>query len=80
MDERETWRPKIFFSEGINQGLPEPFPSPTHLRRKERSASNRGALYVPGANHYHNYPHGHHGPPPHHPPSFPNQRYVPRFA
>ncbi|GJE96770.1 hypothetical protein PsYK624_129760 [Phanerochaete sordida] len=60
MDEREAWRPKIFFSDGPSQGLPEPFPPPTHLRRKERSASNRGALFVPGAHHY---AHGHgHGP------------------
>jgi len=49
MDEREAWRPKIFYSEpGPEQGLPEPFPAPTHLRRKERSSFNRGALYVPG--------------------------------
>ncbi|KAF8236469.1 hypothetical protein L208DRAFT_1375985 [Tricholoma matsutake] len=49
MDEREAWRPKIFYSEpGPEQGLPEPFPAPTHLRRKERSFFNRGALYVPG--------------------------------
>ncbi|KLO18431.1 hypothetical protein SCHPADRAFT_819890 [Schizopora paradoxa] len=47
MDEREAWRPKIFFSAGPKQGLPEPFPSPTHLRRKERSSQNRGALFVP---------------------------------
>jgi len=26
----------------------EPFPAPTHRRRMERSAHNRGALYVPG--------------------------------
>ncbi|KIK67327.1 hypothetical protein GYMLUDRAFT_37419 [Collybiopsis luxurians FD-317 M1] len=49
MDEREAWQPKIFFSEpGPHQGLPEPFPAPTHQRRKERSSHNRGALYVPG--------------------------------
>ncbi|RDB25017.1 hypothetical protein Hypma_007836 [Hypsizygus marmoreus] len=49
MDEREAWRPKIFYSEpGPEQGLPELFPAPTHLRRKERSSFNRGALYVPG--------------------------------
>ncbi|KAK7685340.1 hypothetical protein QCA50_011704 [Cerrena zonata] len=48
MDERESWRPKIFYSSGPDQGLPEPFPAPTHLRRKERSAHNRGALFVPG--------------------------------
>lgn len=47
MDERESWRPKIFYSFGPNQGLPEPFPAPTHIRRKERSSFNRGALYVP---------------------------------
>ncbi|KAF7984239.1 hypothetical protein HWV62_16058 [Athelia sp. TMB] len=49
MDEREAWRPKIFHSEpGPEQGLPEPFPAPTHLRRKERGTYNRGALFVPG--------------------------------
>ncbi|KAF9012409.1 RNA recognition motif 2-domain-containing protein [Cyathus striatus] len=48
MDEREEWRPKIFYSSGPNIGMPEPFPPPTHLRRKERSSFNRGALYVPG--------------------------------
>lgn len=49
MDEREEWRPKIFYSEpGPNQGLPEEFPKPTHIRRKERSSFNRGALFVPG--------------------------------
>ncbi|KAI0075343.1 hypothetical protein K474DRAFT_1599954 [Panus rudis PR-1116 ss-1] len=47
MDERESWRPKIFYSSGPHQGEPEPFPKPTHLRRKERSAHNRGALFVP---------------------------------
>lgn len=51
MDEREAWRPKIFFSNGPNQGLPEPFPAPTHFRRKERSAQNRGALFVPSSPH-----------------------------
>ncbi|KZT65945.1 hypothetical protein DAEQUDRAFT_490578 [Daedalea quercina L-15889] len=53
MDERESWRPKIFYSDGSNQGLPEPFPPPTHLRRKERSSHNRGALFVPGNNFRH---------------------------
>lgn len=48
MDEREEWRPRIFYSSGLERGLPEPFPAPTHLRRKERSSHNRGALYVPG--------------------------------
>ncbi|KAI0031216.1 RNA recognition motif 2-domain-containing protein [Vararia minispora EC-137] len=48
MDEREAWRPKIFFSAGPDTGLPEPFPAPTHQRRKERSVHNRGALFVPG--------------------------------
>lgn len=52
MDEREEWRPKIYYSDGPKQGLPEPFPPPTHLRRKERSSHNRGALYVPGVHHY----------------------------
>lgn len=49
MDEREAWRPKIFYSAGPRQGLPEPFPAPTHLRRKERSSQNRGALFVPSS-------------------------------
>ncbi|EMD37725.1 hypothetical protein CERSUDRAFT_94724 [Gelatoporia subvermispora B] len=53
MDEREAWRPKIFYSDGSNQGLPEPFPPPTHLRRKERSSHNRGALFVPGPHYVH---------------------------
>ncbi|KAJ6499986.1 RNA recognition motif 2-domain-containing protein [Mycena vitilis] len=48
MDERVAWQPKIFYSDGPEQGLPEPFPAPTHLRRKERSSYNRGPLYVPG--------------------------------
>jgi len=47
MDEREAWQPKIFLSEpGPDQGLPEPFPSPTHLKRKERSSYNRGNLFT----------------------------------
>lgn len=58
MDERESWRPKIFYSTGSNQGLPEPFPSPSHFRRKERSSLNRGALFVPNvpgnSHHLHN--------------------------
>ena len=48
MDERESWRPKIFISAGLDTGLPEAFPPATHQRRKERSAHNRGALFVPG--------------------------------
>ena len=48
MDERESWRPKIFISAGPDTGLPESFPPATHQRRKERSAHNRGALFVPG--------------------------------
>src|SRR6266571_9464249 len=51
MDERESWRPRIFYSLGQCQGLPEPFPPPTHMRRKERSSYNRGALFVPGVGH-----------------------------
>ena len=47
MDERPAWRPRIFHSAGTEQGNPQPFPQPTHLRRKERSANNRGALFVP---------------------------------
>jgi len=58
MDEREAWRPKIFYSEpGPEQGLPEPFPAPTHMRRKERGSLNRGALFVSGvsgSHHLHN--------------------------
>jgi hypothetical protein len=46
MDERESYRPKIFYSTGAKQGLAEPFPAPTHLRRKERSSNNRGALFI----------------------------------
>ncbi len=53
MDERESWRPKIFYSSGPQVGQSEPFPAPTHQRRKERSAYNRGALYVPGAVRFH---------------------------
>ncbi|CAK5281736.1 unnamed protein product, partial [Mycena citricolor] len=49
MDEKEEWQPKIFYSAGPEQGLPEPFPAPTHLRRKERSSYNRGPLYGPGS-------------------------------
>lgn len=49
MDEREGWRPRIFYSQGPNKGLLEPFPEPTHLRRKERSTFNRGLLYSPNA-------------------------------
>ena len=49
MDEREAWRPKIFYSSGPRVGLPEPFPAPTHLRRKERSSQNRGALFGSGS-------------------------------
>ncbi|KAJ3764029.1 RNA recognition motif 2-domain-containing protein [Lentinula raphanica] len=49
MDEREAWQPKIFYSEpGPMQGLRQPFPAPTHQRRKERSSNNKGALFVPG--------------------------------
>ncbi|KAF7315581.1 RRM domain-containing protein [Mycena indigotica] len=48
MDERLAWQPKIFYSDGPEMGLPQPFPPPTHLRRKERSTFNRGPLYVPG--------------------------------
>lgn len=40
MDERESWRPKIFYSSGPKQGMPEPFPAPTHMKRKERSQAN----------------------------------------
>ncbi|VDC06357.1 unnamed protein product [Peniophora sp. CBMAI 1063] len=52
MDEREAWRPKIFHSAGPSAGLPELFPPATHQRRKERSAHNRGALFVPGLPRY----------------------------
>ncbi|KAH9485459.1 Meiosis protein mei2 [Psilocybe cubensis] len=50
MDEREAWRPRIFYSSGKDQGLPEPFPAPTHIGRKERSSFNRRTLFPPGAN------------------------------
>ncbi|KII92079.1 hypothetical protein PLICRDRAFT_172222 [Plicaturopsis crispa FD-325 SS-3] len=51
MNEREAWRPKIFYSDpGPNQGLVEPFPEPTHRGRQERSSYNRSALFVPGRN------------------------------
>jgi hypothetical protein len=46
MDEREAYRPKIFHSGGPKEGLPEPFPAPTHLRRKERGTNNRNTLFV----------------------------------
>ncbi|KAF9566687.1 hypothetical protein CPC08DRAFT_627857 [Agrocybe pediades] len=57
MDERESWRPCIFYSEdGPNQGLPEPFPAPTHVSRKERNSHNRGTLFPPGSgNHSSSY-------------------------
>ncbi|KIM40177.1 hypothetical protein M413DRAFT_446337 [Hebeloma cylindrosporum] len=45
-----NWRPRIFYSSGVNQGLLEPFPAPTHIRRKERSSYNRGTLFPPGVN------------------------------
>ncbi|KAF9263244.1 hypothetical protein L218DRAFT_865025 [Marasmius fiardii PR-910] len=42
MDVREEWRPKIFYSEpGPRQGLSEPFPKPTHQRRKEKGRDGR---------------------------------------
>ena len=47
MDVKENWRPRIFHSSGPEQGLPEKFPHPTHMRRKERSSLNR-TLYTPG--------------------------------
>lgn len=51
MDERQEWQPRIFCSDpGPQQGMPEPFPSPTHMRRKERSLHNRGNLFSPGLN------------------------------
>ena len=50
MDERESWRHRIFYSSGENVGLPEAFPSPTHIRRKERSSYNRDTLFPPGVN------------------------------
>ena len=30
-DEREAWRPRIFYSSGPDQGKPETFPTPTYL-------------------------------------------------
>ncbi|KAK7015980.1 RNA recognition motif 2-domain-containing protein, partial [Favolaschia claudopus] len=32
MDKQLSWQPKIFYSDGPKQGLPEPFPEPTRLR------------------------------------------------
>ncbi|KAJ6472524.1 RNA recognition motif 2-domain-containing protein [Mycena sanguinolenta] len=44
MDESLAWQPKIFYTDGPEKGLPEPFPPPSHLRRKERSSYNREPL------------------------------------
>ncbi|KAF8200594.1 hypothetical protein K438DRAFT_1582512 [Mycena galopus ATCC 62051] len=38
---RLAGQPKIFYSDGPEQGLPESFPVSTHLRRKERSPYSR---------------------------------------
>ncbi|QRV94239.1 RNA recognition motif protein [Ceratobasidium sp. AG-Ba] len=40
MDTRPVWRPRIFYSSGEHIGLPEPFPSPTGMRRVRRSITN----------------------------------------
>jgi hypothetical protein len=48
MDERDEWKPKVFATSGPQQGLPESFPTPNHLRRKQLSTYNRGTLYVNG--------------------------------
>ncbi|KAH7108147.1 RNA recognition motif 2-domain-containing protein [Auriculariales sp. MPI-PUGE-AT-0066] len=60
MDERESWRPKIFHSSGPAQGLPELFPDPTHLKRKERSQANarERILYANQTRHSHSRGHG----------------------
>ena len=47
MDQRPGWKPRIFYSDGPDQGLPEEFPTPMHLRWKERGTHNRGMLYAP---------------------------------
>nr|GAT56782.1 predicted protein [Mycena chlorophos] len=60
MEERTEWQPKIFYSSGPEQGLPEPFPPPTRLRRMERGALNRGLLYGPGFNLAHAHGGGNH--------------------
>jgi hypothetical protein len=79
MDEREQWRPKIFHSFGSARGLPEEFPAPTHLRRKQLSAANRGALFVPGALHAPVQFPSLHAPPPraYHQPPMPGPRLGP---
>ncbi len=64
MDERPAWRPRIFYSSGHHQGMPQPFPQPTHLRRKERSANNRGTLFVPAPAALGPRQHHVHAPPP----------------
>ncbi|KZT41499.1 hypothetical protein SISSUDRAFT_981682 [Sistotremastrum suecicum HHB10207 ss-3] len=46
MGEREGWRPKIFYSHGKKQGLPEPFPEPTNAKRVERAQQTRGPLWA----------------------------------
>jgi len=40
LDQREGWRPRIFYSDGPNEGFPEPFPTPNHQGRRQRSAQN----------------------------------------
>jgi hypothetical protein len=49
LDVHESWRPKIFYSSGMETGLPEPWPAPTHVRRREKSAENRGVLFPPSS-------------------------------
>ncbi|KAK7034770.1 hypothetical protein VNI00_012177 [Paramarasmius palmivorus] len=38
LDEREEWRPKLFYSDGLHQGLPEPFPSLRNVTKSQSSA------------------------------------------
>ncbi|KAF8504247.1 RNA recognition motif 2-domain-containing protein, partial [Hysterangium stoloniferum] len=56
MDQREAWRPKLFYSHGPKQGLPEDFPAPTHIRRKERSTLLPSELHQSRAL-FHHQPH-----------------------
>ncbi|KDQ15279.1 hypothetical protein BOTBODRAFT_108855 [Botryobasidium botryosum FD-172 SS1] len=49
MNEKLEWRPKIFYSDGPNYGLPEPFPAPNNLLRQERSRMNKNAVSSPSA-------------------------------
>lgn len=53
MDQRAAWRPKLFYSSGPNQGTPEDWPAPTHIRRKERSTLFPSELHQSRTNLHH---------------------------